>query len=266
MSAGKLPAPRRPALHSATILTLACLSLSLLAWSGRPEAASCAGTTEGGGSTESSATTQSPLPLQMARVGSAEQLIVATGAKLGDTAGTLQFFDYQNGEWVCTMTVSARFGKHGLTDGAHRQAGNKTTPTGLWSMPNFVFGYRAHSLAGTRMKYRRITKKSWWSSKRGTTYNTWVEAKRWPGEHLYNVAPQYELAVSTGYNAKPNTSVYGRGSGIFLHVKGKGLTAGCVAISRADMIRVCGLLDPAKHPAFAIGTLRRDSKTSIWAY
>jgi hypothetical protein len=39
-----------------------------------------------------------------------------------------------------------------------------------------------------------------------------------------------------------------------------------VAISRADMIRVFGLLDRKKSPRFAIGTLRRGSSTSIWAY
>ena len=38
------------------------------------------------------------------------------------------------------------------------------------------------------------------------------------GEHLINYTRTYEYALSTGYNAKPNTSVYGRGTGIFLHV------------------------------------------------
>jgi L,D-peptidoglycan transpeptidase YkuD (ErfK/YbiS/YcfS/YnhG family) len=202
----------------------------------------------------------------MAKVGSARQLIVVTVGKLGDTTGTLQFFDYANGTWVCTMTVKAKLGKHGVMDGAHRWAGNKTTPTGLWSMPNQLFGNHARAPSGTKLRYRHITKKSWWSSKRGKTYNTWVEAKRWPGEHLYGVVPQYEYAISTGYNAKPNQSVYGRGSGIFLHVQGKGLTAGCVALSRADMLRICKLLDPSKHPAFAVGTLQRGARTSIWAY
>jgi L,D-peptidoglycan transpeptidase YkuD (ErfK/YbiS/YcfS/YnhG family) len=60
--------------------------------------------------------------------------------------------------------------------------------------------------------------------------------------------------------------VFGRGTGIFLHVQGAGLTSGCVAISRANMIRVCKLLDHAKAPHFAIGTLRAGTATSIWSY
>jgi L,D-peptidoglycan transpeptidase YkuD (ErfK/YbiS/YcfS/YnhG family) len=217
-------------------------------------------------SVDSSATTLAPLPERMARIGDAQQLVVATGAKLGSRTGTLQFFDYVDGAWVCTMSVPCRFGKRGLMDGTRRWAGNKTTPTGLWKMPTYVFGRPYRAPAGSKMGYRRITWKSWWSSKRGRTYNTWVEARRWPGEKLSNARVEYEYAVSTGYNAKPNRVVYGRGTGIFLHIYGSGYTAGCISISRANMLRVTKLLDPAKRPAFAIGTLATGTPTSILAY
>jgi L,D-peptidoglycan transpeptidase YkuD (ErfK/YbiS/YcfS/YnhG family) len=254
----------------AVAICLALFALGALANPGTP--LSSASAQESSGSVDSSATTASPiptptpLPLQMKRIGNTKQLIIVTGKKLGAKNGTLQFFDYENGAWVCTLTATARLGKHGLMDGTRRRAGNKTTPTGLWEMPGFVFGTHAHAPAHTKMGYRHITKKSWWSSKWDKTYNQWVEAKTWPGEHLYNVLPQYEFAVSMGYNASPNTQVFGRGSGIFLHINGHGNTAGCVAISRAKMIRVVGLLDPAKHPAFAVGTLVPGAKTSILAY
>jgi L,D-peptidoglycan transpeptidase YkuD (ErfK/YbiS/YcfS/YnhG family) len=227
------------------------------------------GSAETSGSTNSSATTGTPKisGQPMASVGDAQQVIVATGSKLGAKYGTLRFFDYVGGAWVCTMTAPARFGKRGLMDGNHRWAGNKTTPTGLWKMPDYVFGYRKSAPSGTKMKYRRINGRTWWSSKRGSTYNKWKQARRWPGEYLYGVVPQYELAVSMGYNAAPNRVKYGRGTGIFLHVKkGPSLTSGCVAISRSDMIRVCRLLNPRKKPTFAVGTLKHGAKTSIWAY
>lgn len=262
--------PSRHLMRAVSGLAAACVCLLALGWSSHAGSTPYAAAEDASGSADSSATTSAPpplpLPLQMARIGGARQLIVATAGKLGSTTGTLQFFDYEDGAWVCTLTARAKFGKRGLMDGAHRWAGNKTTPTGLWTMPNFIFGNHIHAPSGTKMRYRHITKKSWWSSKRGKTYNVWVNAKRWQGEHLYHVVPQYEYAVSMGYNAKPNRVVYGRGSGIFLHVQGKGLTAGCVAVSRTDMLRICRLLDPAKHPAFAVGTLRRGTKTSIWAY
>jgi L,D-peptidoglycan transpeptidase YkuD (ErfK/YbiS/YcfS/YnhG family) len=38
------------------------------------------------------------------------------------------------------------------------------------------------------------------------------------------------------------------GSAIFLHVNGSGSTAGCVSVSRAEMIRVLTWLDPAMRP------------------
>jgi L,D-peptidoglycan transpeptidase YkuD (ErfK/YbiS/YcfS/YnhG family) len=207
-----------------------------------------------------------PLPSHMKSTAGCSELIIVTAAKLGDTTGTLQVFDKVGATWVLKLTVAARLGKSGVIDGLLRKAGDNATPTGIWAMPNYVFGTHLHAPTGTKMKYRRMDSRSWWSSKRGKTYNTWVEARHWTGEHIARSPKAYELAVSTGYNAKPNPSVYGRGSGIFLHVAHVGLTAGCVEIARADMIKVCKLLDRTKHPHFAIGTLQADTPTSIWAY
>lgn len=207
-----------------------------------------------------------PLPLQLASIGDSQQLLIATGTKLGATSGTLWMFELVNGVWVQRLKVAARFGKRGLIDGTRRTEGSNTTPTGIWFLPDYIFGSHRYAPVGTKMDYRRLDAKSWWSSRRGSTYNTWVEARHWTGEHIGGSPKAYEFAVSTGYNALPNQSVYGRGTAIFLHVRGSGYTAGCVAISRAGMIRVCKMLDQNKHPEFAIGTLRRGTATSIWAY
>ena len=210
--------------------------------------------------------TPTPLPVTMARTYGAQQMVVATGARLGSTDGALHVFNLVGGSWVETLTVPAKFGKKGLIDGLRRKEGSNTTPTGIWRMPGNVFGTHSAAPAGTLMGYRRIDSRSWWSSRRGKTYNAWVEARTWQGERLANSASAYEFAVSTGYNARPNRCIYGRGTAIFLHVSRGRLTAGCVAISRPDMIRVCRLLDPSRHPVFAIGTLQHGKATSIWAY
>jgi L,D-peptidoglycan transpeptidase YkuD (ErfK/YbiS/YcfS/YnhG family) len=42
--------------------------------------------------------------------------------------------------------------------------------------------------------------------------------------------------------------VIGRGSAIFLHVNGKGSTAGCVSITQANMISILRWLDPGQRP------------------
>ena len=212
-----------------------------------------------------STSTTAPLPAQMATTVGSRQMLIATASNLRSTVGTLQVFEIVDGAWIETLAVPARFGKRGLVDGTRRVSGSKTTPTGIWRMPAFVFG-RAASSPGMKIKYRRITAKSWWSSKRGWSYNAWVEKRHWSGERLADSPKSYEFAVSTGYNSPPNKRVYGRGTAIFLHVKGSTGTAGCVAIARNDMIRVFRLLDPAKRPTFAVGTLKRGTRTSIWAY
>ena len=202
----------------------------------------------------------------MADTAGARQLIIAVGADLGSTTGTLQVYELTDDGWVRRLSVPARFGRHGLMDGTRRKAGNLTTPTGIWAMPNYMFGTHTRGPLGSNIGYRRLNSRSWWSSKKGSTYNIWVQAKHWTGEHIGGSRKAYEFAISTGYNAKPNLSVYGRGTGIFLHVRGPGLTSGCVSISRSNMIRVCRMLDRSKAPHFAIGTLQVGAPTSIWAY
>jgi L,D-peptidoglycan transpeptidase YkuD (ErfK/YbiS/YcfS/YnhG family) len=209
----------------------------------------------------------STVPERMARRGNARQLVVVTGGSLGARDGTVRLFDYSRGDWVEAFAVRTRMGSNGLVDGLLRRAGSRTTPTGIWRLPGYVFGTHPGPPAGTRMHYRRITRRSWWSSEHNDTYNKWVETSRTVyGEHLADYPTEYEFAFSSGYNALPNHRVYGRGSGIFVHVFGRGYSAGCVSVSRAGMIRLLRALDPAKHPVCAIGTTRRGTRTCIFAY
>lgn len=207
------------------------------------------------------------LPERMASRDGARQLVVVTGRRIGARNGTLRLYDYSRGDWVEELSAPARFGFRGLTDGVLRHAGSLTTPTGIWRLPGFVFGTHAKPLSGVRMAYRRITRYSWWSAERGLTYNTWVESKKSiDGEHLADYPSDYEFAFSSGYNALPNPSVYGRGTAIFVHVFPATYTAGCVAVSRENMLRLVRALDPARQPACAIGTTRTGTRTSIRAY
>ena len=207
------------------------------------------------------------LPERMAKRRNAAQLIIARGSRLGSRTGTVYLFQYRAGDWVRVASMGARFGKRGLTNGRTRRSGTLTTPTGIWRMPRYVFGRRATPPSRTSIAYRRITWRSWWSAEKGSTYNRWVESsRRFRGEHLADYPVQYEYAVSTGYNARPNQRVYGRGTAIFLHVHGSGYTAGCVSLDRRDMLRVFRWLDSTKKPAFAIGTRRTGTATCITRY
>jgi L,D-peptidoglycan transpeptidase YkuD (ErfK/YbiS/YcfS/YnhG family) len=213
-------------------------------------------------------------PERMARLlRGTRQLIVITGAKIGSKSGRLEVYNEDSGHWVRVMDVPANFGAKGLVDGVARTAGNLQTPTGIWRIGSFLFGQHAVPPAGTKMPYRRIEQDTWWSAAADSTYNTWVTSKAAvSGEHLADATVQYEYAFNTGYNSLPNRRVIGRGTAIFIHCAeppGNSLgryTHGCIAIERRAMKRLFATLDPALRPACAIGTLRKGSPTSLWAY
>ncbi|MBI5232535.1 MAG: L,D-transpeptidase family protein [Coriobacteriales bacterium] len=211
-------------------------------------------------------------PERMAKIPSgAKQIVVITGKKLGSNTGRLALYNKKGSRWVEAMNVEANFGKNGLVDGTKRRTGNLETPTGIWRMGSFVFGLHSKAPSGTKMRYKAITSRSHWSSAHDSTHNTWVEGDA-PGERLADADPQYEFAFNTGYNSPPNRVVYGRGTAIFVHCfepPGNSLgkfTHGCIAIDRKNMIRLFRMLDEDKNPVCAIGTLKRGSSTSIWAY
>ncbi len=208
------------------------------------------------------------VPERMVSRLNARQLIIVVGSALGSHNGSLRLFDYRDGDWVRTLAVRARFGSRGLIDGLVRRAGSRTTPTGIWRLPGFVFGTHARPPVGVRMAYRHITPYSWWSAERNATYNTWVEtARAISGEHLADAPVQYEFAFSTGYNARPNPCVLGRGTAIFVHVVfGRTYTSGCVAVSRSNMVRLLRSLEPDKRPVCAIGTTRKGTRSCVFAY
>jgi len=213
-----------------------------------------------------SVATATPRPDHMAFTGDSQQVIVVTASGLGSRTGALRFYTRTGGRWKWVFTASAKLGFRGLVDGVKRVAGSRTTPTGIWLIPGYVFGTHAHAPAHAKMAYRHITRRSWWTDEWTTRYNTWVETSTpMAGEHLYGIR-SYEYALSTGYNALPNEQVMGRGAAIFLHVNHTGYTAGCVSVSHAAMLRIFRLLDPKKNPRFAIGTLKRGTPTSIYSY
>lgn len=206
------------------------------------------------------------LPTRMAYVGDSKQLIVVTAPRLGSRRGTLSFYAATRTGWKRVFSTPAKLGSRGLVNGRVRVKDTRTTPTGIWRIPDFVFGTHSRPPTGTKMAYRAITKYSNWSEEPNTRYNTWVESRvPLKGERLSGVRA-YEYALSTGYNAAPNQQVVGRGTAIFLHVNHPGYTTGCVSVSRSAMRRIFRLLDPAKRPRFAIGTRRPRGATSIYAY
>ncbi|WP_374118686.1 L,D-transpeptidase family protein [Streptomyces sp. 8L] len=203
----------------------------------------------------------------MADTGGGSQLITVEGPALGSTTGRLTWWDRRGPHWVAAGSAPARFGANGLTDGATRQQGTNTTPTGLYGLP-YAFG-NAAAPPGTAYPYRRATARSWWCEDNASrAYNRWTEGlpadcRASESEHLADYAAQYAHALVIGFNyAHP---VHGRGAGIFLHVNGKGATAGCVSVPAAAMSSVLAWVDRSRDPHIAIGT-ERGGATAVTAY
>ncbi|MFE9634939.1 L,D-transpeptidase [Streptomyces sp. NPDC006463] len=197
-----------------------------------------------------------PLPARLADTGGGSQLITAVAPAPGSTTGRLTWWDRRAGRWYVAGSTDARFGANGLTEGATRTQGTNTTPTGLYELP-YAFGVR-RAPAGTEYRYRRVTDRSWWCQDNASaSYNRWVEplpADCAPGEaeHLVTYEKQYAHALLIAFNyAEP---VRGRGAGIFLHVNGKGATAGCVSVPMRAMREILRWANPRRHPHIAIGT------------
>ncbi|MEU3748819.1 MULTISPECIES: L,D-transpeptidase [Streptomyces] len=207
-----------------------------------------------------------PLPARMADTGGGSQLITAEAARTGATTGTLTWWDRRGGRWVKAGSAPARFGASGLVEGARRRQGTNTTPTGLYRLP-YAFGVRARP-AGTRFPYVRVTERSWWCQDNDSrAYNRRVEGlprdcRAAEAEHLVSYGTQYAHALVVGFNY--DRPVRGRGAGIFLHVNGRGATAGCVSVPADAMRAVLAWADPARRPHIAVGT--RSGPTAITRY
>lgn len=197
-----------------------------------------------------------PLPAAMADTGGGTQLITARARTLSSTTGTVQWWQRHNGRWRLRGSAPARFGAGGLAEGGSRVQGTSTTPTGLYDLP-FGFG-TAPAPPGTTVPYRRVGAHSWWCEDNASAaYNRWVDplppdCAAAESERLAGYPTQYSRALVIGFNY--HRPVRGRGAGIFLHVNGKGATAGCVSVPAGAMARILSWVRPSAHPHMAIGT------------
>ncbi|MFD0310296.1 L,D-transpeptidase [Streptomyces sp. NPDC127119] len=207
-----------------------------------------------------------PLPERMADTGGGSQLVTAQAPRTSSTTGTVTWWNRRHGHWVKAGSAPARFGAKGLVEGGSREQGTNTTPTGLYDLP-YAFGIEP-APEGTRTPYRPVRQTSWWCQDNDSrSYNRWTDprpadCRAAESEHLISYGTQYAYAIVVGFNyAQP---VHGRGAGIFLHVNGRGATAGCVSVPKDAMRRILNWAEPARSPHIAIGT--DDGPTALTRY
>ncbi|MER6345443.1 L,D-transpeptidase family protein [Streptomyces sp. NPDC001595] len=208
----------------------------------------------------------SALPDRMADTGGGRQLITAVAPRAGATSGTVTWWERRAGRWVKDGSAPARFGANGLVEGTARRQGTDTTPAGLYGLP-FAFGIEA-APRGTTYPYRPVRRNSWWCQDNDArAYNRWTEprpadCRAAEAEHLVSYRTQYAHALVIGFNY--DEPVRGRGAGIFLHVDGRGATAGCVSVPADAMRRILAWADPDKRPHIAVGT--ESGRTAVTRY
>lgn len=174
---------------------------------------------------------------------------------------TVRMWTKDGDRWRRAFTArDGRTGYGGLVRGPDREQGTGTTPMGSYSMTE-SFGI-AKQPRGTDLRFHRVRPGDYWVRDNASRwYNTLRNRHqggfRWRldgyngSERLKDYAGQYRWSVVVDFN-RP-TPVRHRGSGIFLHVNGRGATAGCVSTPKWFVRKAMKRLDPGKRPLIAIG-------------
>lgn len=196
--------------------------------------------------------TPSPTPAladSVARLRVAENAdVIFVVAGDGSQAGCDFYAFYkENEQWKLGLTSTGYLGSNGINYD-NRSEGDRTTPGGLFPL-GMCFGI-ADNPGGLQKSYYKVTSDDYWDGDvNSDTYNQLVKASEMPAswnsaasEHLMDYQEQYQYVVNIEFNTDP--VVKGRGSAIFLHCTRAGgtVTAGCVAIPKADLLQAMRML------------------------
>jgi L,D-peptidoglycan transpeptidase YkuD (ErfK/YbiS/YcfS/YnhG family) len=204
------------------------------------------------------------------------QLVTITSRGWEATHAWLRAFRRTDDGWVQVRSkIRVRLGYAGWVPAKRRIQSTGTTPAGTFRLP-YAFGRLADP--GTSLRYRRFDGNDWWpyEPRDPATYNIYQPRKaagshwrRDKAEHLADYPWQYAYAVVVGFNL-PSGVHYSkarrqwvagandradtdRGGGIFLHVNGDGLTAGCVSMRKPQMRWLVRWLRPGTAPRVVMG-------------
>ena len=203
-----------------------------------------------------------PLVLGGDRAGAAvvhAQVVTVSAPTSTSTYATVEAWERQPDGRYKRMAYfpSARVGSAGV--GATRE-GLARTPTGRYGL-NQPFGIKPNP--GVRTSYFQVDRNDVWTGSTGSVINQHRRCA--PGtcpasygqiERLINYPGSYDYAAFIGYNAPSpygTGAARGKGSAFFLHVKNSGPTAGCVAVSAAQMVWLLRWFRSSSAPIIAIG-------------
>jgi len=166
------------------------------------------------------------------------------------TQADVYLFTNEDGNWVDNeLKCSGFVGANGA--GEKQGEGDSITPAGLYSIGDAFY---IDAQPSTWLNMFKITENTYWvDDPDSVMYNKKVEGeenKDWESaEHMIDYADSYKFGFVINYNINP--IVPGMGSAIFMHCGG-GPTAGCVAVSEADMLLYLDNLNVSKNPYILI--------------
>ena len=152
---------------------------------------------------------------------------------------------------------NARIGAGGM--GATSETLSRT-PTGRYRLTQ-PFGIKPNP--GVTTSYFTVDGNDVWTGSTGSVinqhrrcapgtcpagYGAFERLSQFPGSYDYAVFIGYNAPLPYGYGAIP-----GKGSAFFLHVKNSAPTAGCVAVSAAEMVWLLRWFRSSGNPIIAIG-------------
>ena len=150
--------------------------------------------------------------------------------------------------------MDAVIGENGFARPGEKREGDGRTPSGIFSLKR-TFGY--DKTVNTKMPFRQAAEEDLWvDDPNAPDYNQWVkqgETGAGSYEKMKREDDQYKYGIVIEYNTEP--VIKGYGSAIFFHVweEKSHSTAGCVAVSEENMIKILEWLDPNAFPLIIMG-------------
>jgi L,D-peptidoglycan transpeptidase YkuD (ErfK/YbiS/YcfS/YnhG family) len=181
-------------------------------------------------------------------------LLVADEGFLSFAPGKVYALEKSYFAWRQAMNpFNAVIGRKGFAPPGEKREGDGRTPSGVYPLET-AFGYA--EIINTKMPYRQaLADDLWVDDPNAADYNRWVKKHKTRAasyEKMRRDDHLYEYGIVIEYNTKP--VIKGQGSAIFLHVwKEPGATtAGCVAVSEPDILKILSWLDPLAGPVIVL--------------
>jgi L,D-peptidoglycan transpeptidase YkuD (ErfK/YbiS/YcfS/YnhG family) len=186
---------------------------------------------------------------------STQIILVVDNSSFFFTRTNLYAMEKHENQWQMALEpFNAVIGRNGFAPTGEKREGDGKTPSGVYPL-KMTFGY--YESIGTKMPYRQVMKDDVWvDDPNDDDYNRWVkktETRAASYETMKRDDDLYKYGVIIEYNTDP--VIKQNGSAIFLHIwKGDGIpTAGCVAVSEEDILKILDWLDPGASPLIITG-------------